>query len=228
MGLENDEMKYKAPGVLLVDDHALILQGIKFIVDGMSGVGEVCTASSAAEAIALIKEKSFCVCLLDIELPDLSGFELLEIIRERCPGSRIIVNTMHEETWIVKKLLRMGVDGVILKSADTNEIRNALESVLRGEKYFCEGFNKIRKRLRFSINAPDYRSLLTNREIDVLKAIASGMQTKEIAERLHVSVNTVETHRKSLFMKFEVRNAVELVLKAINNGIIHLDPNKNI
>lgn len=226
--MENDEMKYKAPGVLLVDDHALILQGIKFIVDGMSGVGEVCTASSAAEAIALIKEKSFCVCLLDIELPDLSGFELLEIIRERCPGSRIIVNTMHEETWIVKKLLRMGVDGVILKSADTNEIRNALESVLRGEKYFCEGFNKIRKRLRFSINAPDYRSLLTNREIDVLKAIASGMQTKEIAERLHVSVNTVETHRKSLFMKFEVRNAVELVLKAINNGIIHLDPNKNI
>ena len=228
MGLENDEMKYKAPGVLLVDDHALILQGIKFIVDGMSGVGEVCTASSAAEAIALIKEKSFCVCLLDIELPDLSGFELLEIIRERCPGSRIIVNTMHEETWIVKKLLRMGVDGVILKSADTNEIRNALESVLRGEKYFCEGFNKIRKRLRFSINAPDYRSLLTNREMDVLKAIASGMQTKEIAERLHVSVNTVETHRKSLFMKFEVRNSVELVLKAINNGIIHLDPNKNI
>ena len=226
--MENDEMKYKAPGVLFVDDHALILQGIKFIVDGMSGVGEVCTASSAAEAIALIKEKSFCVCLLDIELPDLSGFELLEIIRERCPGSRIIVNTMHEETWIVKKLLRMGVDGVILKSADTNEIRNALESVLRGEKYFCEGFNKIRKRLRFSINAPDYRSLLTNREIDVLKAIASGMQTKEIAERLHVSVNTVETHRKSLFMKFEVRNAVELVLKAINNGIIHLDPNKNI
>ena len=226
--MENDEMKYKAPGVLLVDDHALILQGIKFIVDGMSGVGEVCTASSAAEAIALIKEKSFCVCLLDIELPDLSGFELLEIIRERCPGSRIIVNTMHEETWIVKKLLRMGVDGVILKSADTNEIRNALESVLRGEKYFCEGFNKIRKRLRFSINAPDYRSLLTNREIDVLKAIASGMQTKEIAERLHVSVNTVETHRKSLFMKFEVRNSVELVLKAINNGIIHLDPNKNI
>ena len=226
--MENDEMKYKAPGVLLVDDHALILQGIKFIVDGMSGVGEVCTASSAAEAIALIKEKSFCVCLLDIELPDLSGFELLEIIRERCPGSRIIVNTMHEETWIVKKLLRMGVDGVILKSADTNEIRNALESVLRGEKYFCEGFNKIRKRLRFSINAPDYRSLLTNREMDVLKAISSGMQTKEIAEMLHVSVNTVETHRKSLFLKIEVRNAVELVLKAINNGIIHLDPNKNI
>lgn len=64
--------------------------------------------------------------------------------------------------------------------------------------------------------------------MDVLKAISMGMQTKEIAESLHVSVNTVESHRKSLFSKFEVRNAVELVLKAINNGIIHLDPNKNI
>ena len=90
MGSENDEMKDKKPGVLLVDDHALILQGIKFIVDSMSEIGEVCTASSAAEAIALIKNKSFCVCLLDIELPDLSGFELLEIIRDRCPDSRII------------------------------------------------------------------------------------------------------------------------------------------
>lgn len=228
MGSVNDEMKDRKHGVLLVDDHALILQGIKFIVESMPEIGEVCTASSAAEAIALIKNKSFCVCLLDIELPDLSGFELLEIIKDKCPDSRIIVNTMHEETWIVKKLLQIGVDGVILKSSDTDEIKNALESVLKGEKYFCNEFNKIRKRLRFSIDTPDYQSLLTNREMDVLKGISSGMQTKEIAEMLYVSVNTVETHRKSLFLKFEVRNAVELVLKAINNGIIHLDPNKNI
>ena len=135
MGSEFDEMKDKKPGVLLVDDHALILQGIKFIVDRMPEIGEVCTASSAAEAMALINNKSFCVCLLDIELPDLSGFELLEIIRDKCPDSRILVNTMHEETWIVKKLLQIGVDGVILKSADTDEIKNALESVLKGEKY---------------------------------------------------------------------------------------------
>ena len=129
---------------------------------------------------------------------------------------------------MVKKMLQMRVDGVILKSADTDEIKDALTRVSKGEKYFCNGFDRIRKRLRCSMDVPDYRSLLTNRELDVLKAISSGMQTKEIAEILHVSVNTVETHRKSLFLKFEVRNVVELVLKAINNGIIHLDPNKNI
>lgn len=228
MDSEIDEMKNNKPGVLLVDDHTLILQGIKFIVDNMPEIGEVCTASSAAEAMALIENKTFDICLVDIELPDSSGFELLEKIKDRCPKSRIIINTMHEETWMVKKMLQMRVDGVILKSADTDEIKDALTRVSKGEKYFCNGFDRIRKRLRCSIDVPDYRSLLTNRELDVLKAISSGMQTKEIAEILHVSVNTVETHRKSLFLKFEVRNAVELVLKAINNGIIHLDPNKNI
>lgn len=228
MDSEIDEMKNNKPGVLLVDDHTLILQGIKFIVDNMPEIGEVCTASSAAEAMVLIENKTFDICLVDIELPDSSGFELLEKIKDRCPKSRIIINTMHEETWMVKKMLQMRVDGVILKSADTDEIKDALTRVSKGEKYFCNGFDRIRKRLRCSIDVPDYRSLLTNRELDVLKAISSGMQTKEIAEILHVSVNTVETHRKSLFLKFEVRNAVELVLKAINNGIIHLDPNKNI
>lgn len=228
MDSEIDEMKNNKPGVLLVDDHTLILQGIKFIVDNMPEIGEVCTASSAAEAMALIENKTFDICLVDIELPDSSGFELLEKIKDRSPKSRIIINTMHEETWMVKKMLQMRVDGVILKSADTDEIKDALTRVSKGEKYFCNGFDRIRKRLRCSIDVPDYRSLLTNRELDVLKAISSGMQTKEIAEILHVSVNTVETHRKSLFLKFEVRNAVELVLKAINNGIIHLDPNKNI
>ena len=137
-------------------------------------------------------------------------------------------SVQNEEPWVVKKLIQMGVDGVILKSADTDEIKNALRSVLNGESYFCDEFNKIKKRLRLNGDTPDYHSLLTNREMDVLKAISMGMQTKEIAESLHVSVNTVESHRKSLFSKFEVRNAVELVLKAINNGIIHLDPNKNI
>lgn len=228
MILDMDEMKNTNPSVLLVDDHALILQGIKFIVDEIQGIGEVCTASSGSEAIALMKNKKFDVFLLDIELPDLSGFDLLEIIRNKYPESRIIINTMHEETWIVKKVIQMGVNGVILKSADTEEIKSALECVLKGENYFCDEFNKIKRRLRLKGDTPDYQSLLTNREMDVLRAISLGMQTKEIAESLHVSVNTVESHRKSLFSKFEVRNAVELVLKAINNGIIHLDPNKNI
>lgn len=228
MVLDMNEIKNTNPSVLLVDDHALILQGIKYIVDEIPGIGEVCTASSASEAITLMKNKTFDVCLLDIELPDLSGFELLEIIRNKCPESRIIINTMHEEMWVVKKLIQMGVEGVILKSADTNEIKTALECVLKGENYFCNEFNKIKKRLRLKGDTSDYQALLTNRELDVLKAIAAGMQTKEIAESLHVSVNTVESHRKSLFSKFEVRNAVELVVKAINNGVIHLNPNKNI
>lgn len=228
MDIDRNVMRNKKPLVLLVDDHALILEGIKFMLDGMSEIGGVYTASSGSEAIAFFEKTIFDICLLDIELPDLSGFELIEIIRNRYPNSRIVINTMHDEAWVVKRMIQMGVDGVILKSSDTDEIKFALKSVLDGKTYFCDEFKKIKKRMRLNGDMPDYQSLLTNRELDVLKAISSGMQTKEIAESLHVSVNTVESHRKSLFSKFEVRNAVELVLKAINNGIIHLDPNKNI
>lgn len=228
MVLERNEKKHVGVKVLLVDDHALILQGIKFIVDGIPGIGEVYAVTSGAEALSLLENMGVDICLLDIELPDMSGFELMEFIKNKCPDSRIIINTMHEEAWVVKKMLQIGVDGVILKSSNTDEVANAVKYILKGEKYFCDEFRKIKKRLKINGDTPDYQSLLTNREMDVLKAISSGMQTKEIAESLHVSVNTVESHRKSLFQKFEVRNVVELVLKAINNGVIHLDPNKNI
>ncbi len=222
MIIDKNGMEYEKPAVLLVDDHALILQGIKFVVEGMSEIGEVCLASSGVEAIRAMKSKFFQVIILDIELPDVSGFELMEIIRHMSPDSRIIINTMHEETWIVKKMIRMGADGITLKSANTEEIRSALKTVLNGEKFFCDEFNSIRKMLRLNGDTNDYQSLLTKRELDVLKAISAGLQTKEIAESLHVSVNTVESHRKSLFSKFQVRNVVELVVKAIDNGIVHL------
>ena len=228
MIIEKNGMEYEKPAVLVVDDHALILHGIKSVLEGMSEIGEVCLASAGVQAIRLMKNKFFHVIILDIELPDVSGFELMEFIKNKCPDSRIIINTMHEEAWVVKKMLQIGVDGVILKSSNTDEVANAVKYILKGEKYFCDEFRKIKKRLKINGDTPDYQSLLTNREMDVLKAISSGMQTKEIAESLHVSVNTVESHRKSLFQKFEVRNVVELVLKAINNGVIHLDPNKNI
>lgn len=222
MVIEKNGMEYEKPAVLVVDDHALILQGIKSVVEGMSEIGEVCLASAGVQAIRLMKNKFFHVIILDIELPDVSGFELMEIIRHMSPETRIVINTMHEETWLVKKMIRMGADGITLKSANIDEIRLALKCVLRGEKYFCDEFNTIKKMLRLSGDTNDYQSMLTKREMEILKAISTGMQTKEIAESLHVSVNTVESHRKSLFSKFEVKNVVQLVVKAIDNGIVHL------
>lgn len=213
---------------LLVDDHALILQGLKHVISHMPEVDEVYTASTASEALSLISDNSFQICILDIELPDISGFDLIERIREITPDMKILINTMHEELWMVKRMLSLNVSGVVLKSADTNELMEAIKSILDENEYFCSEFIRIKKKLDSSPELTDTDKQLTQRELDVLIAISKGLQTREIAELLHVSINTVESHRKNLFFKLGVRNSVELVVKAMKSGLINLDSNFKI
>lgn len=200
--------------ILLVDDHTLILQGIKHVVSQMPEIEKVYTASSGAEAMLLIAMQPFDIYLLDVELPDTNGFELIETILQKHPEARILINTMHEEIWILKRLTKASISGAILKSADINELTLAIQTILKGGQYLCKRFKSILNRMQ---------KQLTLREMEVLQAIAKGFNTREIAELLYVSNNTIETHRKSLMSKLEARNAVDLVLKAINLGIIPLD-----
>lgn len=202
--------------ILLVDDHTLILQGIKHVVSQMPEIEKVYTASSGAEAMLLIAMQPFDIYLLDVELPDTNGFELIETILQKHPEARILINTMHEEIWILKRLTKASISGAILKSADINELTLAIQTILKGGQYLCKRFKSILNRMQI-------KEQLTLREMEVLQAIAKGFNTREIAELLHVSNNTIETHRKSLMSKLEARNAVDLVLKAINLGIIPLD-----
>lgn len=108
--------------ILLVDDHTLILQGIKHVVSQMPEIEKVYTASSGAEAMLLIAMQPFDIYLLDVELPDTNGFELIETILQKHPEARILINTMHEEIWILKRLTKASISGAILKSADINEL----------------------------------------------------------------------------------------------------------
>lgn len=202
--------------ILLVDDHTLILQGIKHVVSQMPEIEKVYTASSGAEAMLLIAMQPFDIYLLDVELPDTNGFELIETILQKHPEARILINTMHEEIWILKRLTKASISGAILKSADINELTLAIQTILKGGQYLCKRFKSI-------LNRMQTEEQLTLREMEVLQAIAKGFNTREIAELLYVSNNTIETHRKNLMSKLEARNAVDLVLKAINLGIIPLD-----
>ena len=163
--------------ILLVDDHTLILQGIKHVVSQMPEIEKVYTASSGAEAMLLIDMQPFDIYLLDVELPDTNGFELID------------------------KILQ-------------------IQTILKGGQYLCKRFKTILNRMQ---TEEQIKEQLTLREMEVLQAIAKGFNTREIADLLHVSNNTIETHRKSLMSKLEARNAVDLVLKAINLGIIPLD-----
>jgi DNA-binding NarL/FixJ family response regulator len=204
--------------ILLVDDHSLILAGIGSIVERIPGINRVFTASSYAGAEKLIDLRPFDIYMLDIELPDGDGFDLIKRIRGRDPDARIVINTMHEQVWIVNRLVECQVDAIILKSSDATVVEKAVTAVINDRSYCCPRFEHISRQLRNGKNTELPEDTPTKRELEVLKAISRGSNTAEIATQLGISVNTVETYRKQLFLKFGVRNVVELTMKAISRG----------
>ncbi|MDO4165272.1 MAG: response regulator transcription factor [Bacteroides sp.] len=212
-------MKEKDVCILLVDDHDLVLQGLKRIVECMlPEVKSVCTASSGQEALRLIASQGFHLLMLDVELPDISGLELIGQARKLNPQARIIVNTMHEEVWFVKDLLQCHVDGILFKSVNSKKIAEAIRCVLDGGTYYCPYAEQVRVQMRRADGGR--REELSLRELDVLKCISEGKSTQEIARELCVSPNTVETHRRHLMEKLEARNVADLIMTAISRGII--------
>jgi DNA-binding NarL/FixJ family response regulator len=212
-------MKERDIRILLVDDHDLVLQGLKRIVEcSLPEIKNVCTASSGQEALLLIASQRFNLFVLDMELPDISGMDIIVRIREKDPQARIIVNTMHEEIWFIKNLIQCSVDGILFKSIDSTKIAEAIRRVLDGETYYCPYAEHVRAQMKRSDEGR--REELTLRELDVLKCISEGKNTQEIAQELCVSTNTVDTHRRHLMDKLDARNVADLIMTAISKGII--------
>lgn len=212
-------MKGKDIRILLVDDHDLVLQGLKRIVEcSLPEIKNVCTASSGYEVGLLAASQHFDLFVLDMELPDVSGLELISTLRNLDPQACILVNTMHEEIWYIKNLLQCGVNGILFKSTDSGKITEAIRRVLAGETYYCPYAEYVRTQMkRLEEKRPED---LTLRELDVLKRISEGKNTQEIARELCVSTNTVDTHRRHLMEKMGARNVADLIMTAISKGII--------
>lgn len=212
-------MREKDIRILLVDDHDLVLQGLKRIVEcSLPEIKVVCTASTGQEALLLIASQSFDLFLLDMELPDMSGLDIITHIQKKAPKARIIVNTMHEEIWFIKNMMQCDIDGILFKSVDATKITEAIRRVLDGETYYCTYAEHVRNQMKRSEEGR--KEELTLRELDVLKHISEGKSTQEIAQELCVSTNTVDTHRRHLMEKLGARNAADLIMTAVSKGII--------
>ena len=219
--------------LLVVDDHSLILEGICKIVNKMPEVTVADAVTSGKQAIKLIEERDYDVYILDISIPDISGFELIAKIRELNDQARIVVNTMHEEIWMVNRLVQCGVNAVILKSSAHAELVAAIRSVLRGESYTCPRFASILQKLNSSSSSVQPKNAPTRRERDVLEAEIYVFAycskqlyyyfNKKSRVLLKISENTVETFRKRLISKFGAKNAIDMVVKAVSQGWIKLD-----
>lgn len=212
------EAEQKA-SVLVVDDHDLVLEGISIVLSKIPEVHLADAVTTGKKALRLIGQRSYDLYILDVSIPDVSGFDLIASIRQWNPEARIIVNTMHEEIWNINRLVQCKVNAVVLKVSASTELVNAIYHVLQGDTYVCERFAAISQKLH-SGTAFMSEDKPTKREQEVLEAVAKGMNTQEIAELLRVSENTVETFRRRLLLKFGAKNATEMVVKAISKGWI--------
>lgn len=211
-----DVRKYQLEdlSIVIVDDHEVVLEGIKSYMKKYH-IEHVETFKTAESLLNRLAVKHFDIYIVDIELPDMEGAKLIDEIRHLHPHAKIIVNTIHEEMWVVRKMTEKQVNGVIYKSGQLEQLIEAIIKVTEGEQYFCSKFKKMNNRNKLQ------NEVLSKREIDVLQSIAQGYSTKEIARLLYISENTVETHRQNLFSKLKAHNMADLIVKAISSGYIN-------
>ena len=207
--------------VFLVDDHALVRAGFRRILEDSEEFEVVGEAGDAKTAIAAIEQLAPRIVLMDISLPDGSGIEATRTIHEAQPECLIVMLSQYDRVHFVEDALRAGASGYLLKTADADEFRAGLRSVLEGNRSLSpEVANQLVQGLRSSGNAQGGQARLTKRESEVLKLVAEGLSSKEIASSLSISPRTAETHRANLMNKLGVSSVAELVRLAIREGFV--------
>jgi len=209
--------------VVLVDDHALVRQGFRRILDDDPDLTVVGEASNGTDAIALVKKTDPDVVVMDMAMPEMSGLHAtMEIIKQR-PGTKVLILSMYSDEQYVRNALDAGAKGYILKSAIENDLTRAVKAVAAGEQYLAPELSSVLIRAIQTGSfekASDPYDRLTQREKQVLQLIAHGKSNKEIAVMLDLSVNTVAVHRANLMSALGVHKTAELVLFAVKKGLV--------
>jgi two-component system nitrate/nitrite response regulator NarL len=200
--------------LLLVDDHTLFREGIRSSLVHFPSIKPVGEAVNGKDALRKCKELRPDVVLMDLNMPEMSGLEATPLIREKFPETKIIVLTVHDSKEYIFKILRAGAHGYVLKDTSPEELARAIESVAQGGAFFSPGVSNVL--LRDFVQAANPQETvreneLSGREQDVLRAIAQGKTTKEVATELNLSARTVETYRVRLKRKLNARNVAELL-----------------
>src|SRR5579859_6536810 len=210
--------------VFITDDHEMYLEGLALLLARQEGIEVVGTAGSGKELLTHIPGLQADVLLLDVYLPDMPEEELLQQIRAIRPDLKILYLTLLRGTRYVHKLTRHRIQGYVLKNAALEELLTALRSVHGGDNYFSKDINIGDRdedfRSTITIDDRQIDEILSRRELEVLKLICREYSNAEIAEKLFLSVSTIETHRKNLIAKLGVNNTVGLVKFALRNNLI--------
>jgi RNA polymerase sigma factor (sigma-70 family) len=207
--------------VLIADDHALVRGGIRALVEKIEGVVVVGEAGKGSEALELVHELKPNLLLLDLTMPDGGGFEVLEHVKKNFPEILVIVLTVHEAGEYAIRALREGAAGFLPKSAASTELEQAIQTVIDGEIYISP--EMLKKTVIKGTTKRELLDTLSPRQREVLRLIAEGRTTKQIAAELGISVKTVETHRAQLMERLNIRDVAGLVRYAILVGLIDVE-----
>jgi DNA-binding NarL/FixJ family response regulator len=204
--------------VLLADDHAVVRQGLRMVLDAQPDIRVVAEAGDGAEAVRLAGEAPVDLAILDVAMPRMTGLQATHEIKRQAPETQVLILSMHDDERYLFEALRAGASGYVLKRAADQDLVEAVRAAARGEPFLTPSAQEAL--IRDFIERGEDPSELTPREQEVVKLIAEAHTNKEIAEILHLSEKTVESHRANVLQKLGMRDRVELVRYAIRRGLV--------
>jgi DNA-binding NarL/FixJ family response regulator len=203
--------------IMLVDDHKMVREGLKSLIEQQPNMVIVAEASSGARAIECAKKQNIDVVVMDISMEDISGLEATKEILKFCPRTKVLILSMHADRRFVTEALNIGAAGYVLKDSAAEELLFAIRKVYADEIFLSAKITEVIVKDYLST-----RSILSAREREVLKYIAEGMATKEIASELGLSAKTVEAHRHQIMEKLDIHSIAELTKYAIKEGLTNV------
>ena len=208
--------------ILLADDHAVLRDGVRMVLESQTGFRVVGTADSGQDAVQLAEDLQPDIAVLDVAMPSMNGLEATRAIKERCPQTAVVILSMHDNEEYLREALRAGASAYVLKRAAAKELISAIQMVRQGQSYLDPALTRTLisdyvRQVERGDEAPDS---LTDRELEVLKLVAEGFTNRQIALELSISIKTVQTHRANLMDKLNLHDRTELVRYAIRRGLI--------
>jgi DNA-binding NarL/FixJ family response regulator len=217
-------MEHTQIRILLADDHNILRDGMRLLLERQAGFAVVGEAADGREVVQLAQEQSPDVVVMDIAMPNMNGIEATRRIVERKPEIGVVILSMHYDESYVIRSLKAGARAYLLKDAVKTELIAAIQAVVQGRSYFSPKISRILQedfvQLLGRRDAEDSYDLLTEREREVLQLVAEGKTNKEIANHLTLSLYTVDTHRTHILQKLNLHSVPELILYAVRKGII--------
>lgn len=203
--------------IVLVDDHQIVLDGLKSLLDADDAFEVLAAVNSGEQALITLEKNQPHILLSDFSLPGINGLELSTIVKEKYPSVKRVLLSMHDEAHLIRQIMKTGVDGYLLKSIEQVELKQALRQIYSGLPYVSP---EITKMILTDLSGDKKEELLTERELEILKLIVKEYSNKAIAEKLFISERTVETHRKNIFRKTNTGSLVGLVKFAFAQNLV--------